>query len=243
MNDIQEIISLLKQYLENSVAPNGLLDNVVEYVLPIFSMLVVIVGGIWTVYTYVKGKNREVNEKVLKEVYAPMFQFFVKNDALAGLKESNIDYKEEPLHEWEKRIKKTEIKKDGMQISVKSVPILNLTKKDFLDMFDEVNLGLAPQELVALFSVYKATIFTVSEGMMSKEGRRADTYRTALEYTIRKHAYEGYMKYCKKLGIVVRKRNDLFEIEDDCIKLKLPDLDDFEIRKKQHITSVFGKQK
>lgn len=242
MTDTQEVMNLIKQYLENNTVPNGFLDNVVDYVLPIFSMLVVIIGGIWTVYTYIKGKNREIDEKVLSEVYAPMFQFFVKSDSLANLKECVIDYKNDALHDWEKNITRMQKNKNGVTISCQIIAIPNFSKEDFLNMFSEVNIGLAPRELVVLFSIYRATVYMEKNETSYEKRERAVAYGKDIEYAIRKHAYVGYMTYCNKLGISGYKTDDLYEIKGDCIELKLPCLDDFKIKRKNAIPAVFGKK-
>lgn len=244
MTDKQEVMNLIKQYLENSVAPNGFWDNVVDYILPMFSMLVVIIGGVWTIYTYIKGKNREIDEKVLKEVYAPMFQFFVKNDSLGNLKEVDTDYEKEPIRQWASITTEYKKSKAGIRLITRCNPILNLSKSDFLDMFNEINMGVAPQELVALFSIYRATDYIAQNIEVSEEKKRAKAYEVEIEYAIRQHAYEGYMKYCRKLGISRIKKNDLFEIKRDCIRLKLRKLDEFKLdelkTERKHITAVFG---
>lgn len=225
MEQLQEILSLLKRYLEINVEPNGFWDNIVQYVLPIFSMLVVIIGGIWTIYTYIKGKNREINEKILGEVYAPMYQFFVKNDSLTDLADENVNYKEVPLLSWEKELAKESISGDEYKKFTETVPILNLSRNDFINMMDRVNIGLAPQELITLFNIYKSTNFVADDIGEGEKSQRADDYRIKIEYAIRKQAYKGYIKCCKKLGISVVKNNDLFCVKSDCIQLKLPSLD------------------
>lgn len=228
MEQFQEIINLLRVYLQNAVVQNGFWDNVVEYWIPILSVLFVITGGVFTLYTYIKGKNREINEKVLGEVYSPMYQFFVKNDALTDLAEGDVDYKEEPLLEWKRR-KTEEIITDGKHgLSVKAIPVLELSRKDFVKMLDSVNMGLAPQELITLFNIYKSANFAADETGEGAKSQRANEYRTQIEYAIRKHAYIGYMKYCKKLGIEKKTENKLFDVKEDCIKLKLPILKEYE---------------
>ena len=225
MNEIQEIISLLKQYLENSIAPNGFWDNVVEYVLPMFSMLVVIVGGIWTVYTYVKGKNKETNEKILAEVYLPLFQFFVTNDSLTQIGNIDIDYKEEPFLVWKSR--KTTFKMEiGKNTRTETVSdIMGLSRECFLESIDKINLGLAPRGLVALLSAYKSVNYAVDAFAAEEEIRnRAIKYRSELEYAIRIEAYKGYKKYHKRLGLLNGVTKDVCKICDDHIQLSLKPL-------------------
>lgn len=228
MEQFQELFYLLQVYLHNAVAKNGFWDNVVEYWLPTFSMIVVIVGGIWTVYTYINGKNREINEKVLNEVYAPMYQFFVKNDAMADLAEGDVDYKDDPFLEWKLRTNEEKVKDGEYMLSVKDVPVLKLTRKDFMAMFETINIGLAPQELVTLISTYTAVNYAADETGDGPKSKRAEKYRTLIEYTIRRQAYTGYMEYCKKLDIAIKTENILFDVKKDCIKLKLPELKLFE---------------
>lgn len=225
MNDIQEIISLLKRYLENGIAPNGFWDNVVEYILPTFSMLVVIVGGIWTVYTYVKRKNKEINEKILAEVYLPLFQFFVANDSLTQIGNIDIDYKQEPFLVWKNR-KTTLTMEIGKTTRTETVSdIMGLSRESFLESIEEINLGLAPRGLVALLSTYKAVNYAVDKFTGEKEiNERAVKYRTELEYAIRVEAYKGYEKYHKKLGLLNGVAEDIFKICDDHIQLSLKPL-------------------
>lgn len=227
MGQLQDISEIVKVYLEKSIEPNGFWDNVVIYVLPILSMLVVIIGGIWTIYTYIKGKNREINEKILSEVYAPMYQFFVKNDALTDFAEGNVDYKEYPLLEW-MREKTVENFTDGEYNIKKEVfGILGLTRKDFIETLDSVNMGLAPQELITLYNIYKTVNYLVDHTGNGPKKDRVNDYQVSLEYTIRCHAYSGYQKYCKKIGINVSSETDLFVVKEDCIKLKLPNLENY----------------
>lgn len=225
MNDIQEIISLLKQHLESSIASNGFWDNVVEYVLPTFSMLVVVVGGIWTIYTYVKGKNKEINEKILAEVYLPLFQFFVINDSLTQIRNIGIDYKQEPFLVWKNR--KAMIRMEiGKTIRTETVSdVMGLSRECFLESIDKINLGLAPRGLVALLNTYKAVNYAADKFTEEKEiNERAIKYRSKLEYAIRLEAYKGYKKYHKKLGLLNGVTENIFKICNDHIQLSLKPL-------------------
>lgn len=228
MEQFQEIINLLQVYLQNAVAQNGFWDNVVDYWIPILSVLFVMIGGGWTLCTYIKGKNREINEQILKEVYAPMYQFFVKNDALTDLAEGNVDYKEFPLLEWKKERTEETVTEGNYKLSRKAVTVLELSRKGFIKMLDSVNMGLAPQELITLFNIYKSANFAADETGEGAKSQRANEYRTQIEYAIREHAYSGYMKYCKELGIEKKTENKLFDVKEDCIKLKIPALREYE---------------
>lgn len=222
---IQKIGSLLLQYLQNSVAPNSFLDNVVEYILPIFSMLVVIIGGIWTVYTYVKGKNKEENEKILEEVYSPLYQFFVINDTLAQIGNLEVNYKIEPFLEW--RNEKTTITWKSGETKTEKIKtnVLGMTREDFIEQIDKINLGLAPKGLVAIIASYKAVNYSIEHFTSDKEiNDRAIEYRSELEYALRVEAYKGYKKYHKRLGLLGDTADNAFSICDDHIQLSLKEL-------------------
>lgn len=215
-NDIHKLIILLEEYLQKTMQPKGFLDNAVEYVLPILSMLMVILGGFWTVHTYVEGKRKESNEQILKNVYLPLLQFFLTNDTLAQIEEIKRDYKEEPLYGWERN--KTVEKSDGTT-KTERISVLGMTRKNLLKQLDEVDLGLAPEELVALITSYKAISYAVDN--FTTEKNKAVDYRTEVEYALRVEAYKGYKKYCKKLGLQKRINQQVFTIEDDHIELNI----------------------
>lgn len=222
MEQIQELMNLLKQYLENSIAPNGFWDNVVGYVLPIFSMLVVIVGGIWTVYTYVKGKNKETNEKILEEVYLPLYQFFVTNDAITQIGNIKTGYKENPFLEWNNRKTTVTVKAGEIKHEEIVSDVLGLTRKNFIESVNKINLGLAPKGLVALISTYNAVNYAIEHFSEDKEiNQRAIEYRLELEYAFRMEAYKGYQKYHKRLGLLNGATKGVFKICDDHLELAL----------------------
>lgn len=215
-NAMYELAIVLKQYLQSNMQPKSVLDNIVEYAIPIIGILAIVVGGGWTVYTYREKKNKEEIERILKEVYLPLFQFFVTNDTLAQINSINISYKIAPFYEW--KIVETEEYPDGTK-GEKTSEILGMSRSSLVEQMNKINLGLAPEELVALITSYKAVICAIEN--FGKEGEKAKSYRKRLEYALRIEAYEGYRKYHEKLGIKRQVQQDVFAIYDDCIKLFL----------------------
>lgn len=234
MEQIQETLNLLEIWLSKNIAPNGFLDNVVEYMLPIASMLTVIIGGVWTVYTYVKGKNKETNEKILENVYLPLFQFFATNDSLTQIGSIAInDYKKTPLLEWGRKLKTVKMEIGNTTVREEKSDVLGLTRAKLLEAIEKVNLGLAPKGLVALISAYKATNYAVEHFTGDNEiYRRAIDYRDELEYSLRVEAYKGYQKYHKRLGLLNGTtlgffngtKRDVFKLCKDHIQLALKPL-------------------
>ena len=94
-----------------------------------------------------------------------------------------------------------------------------MSRSSLVEQMNKINLGLAPEELVALITSYKAVICAIEN--FGKEGEKAKSYRKRLEYALRIEAYEGYRKYQEKLGIKRQVQQDVFAIYDDCIKLFL----------------------
>lgn len=222
MNEMKEIVNLIKQCLEQNLSPNSFWDNMVEYILPIFSMLIVIVGGFWTVYTYVKGKNKEANQRVLEEVYLPLFQFFVINDSLTQIGDININYKEEPFLVWTSQ--KTTLKiEEGKTIQTESkTDVMGLSRKSLIEYIEKINLGLSPKNLVALLTSYKAVNYAVETFTGDEQiYRRAIEYRSELEYAIRVEAYKGYKRYHKKLELLNGTTKKVFTIYDDHLQLAI----------------------
>lgn len=216
-NDIHELILLLEQYLQNAMQTKGWLDCVVEYILPIVSMLVVIGGGIWTAWTYINGKRKESNEQVLKNVYLPLLCFFITNNTLSQIAGLKIDYKKEPLYEWES-VEVIE-KSDGTKRE-KRTAALGITRKNLSEQLDKVDLKLAPAELVALITSYRAACFAV-DNFKDESNKKAIEYRTELEYALRFEAYNGYEKYHKKLGLQKGNKQRRLSIKKDHIELDL----------------------
>lgn len=98
-----EILKLLKDYLQQVTAERTWLDNCVDYWIPLVGVIVLVATSLAAVYKYFREKNRDLNEKILKEVYAPLFQYIVKQEF---------------------------IREYIPNISVEKYPIISLTKKN-----------------------------------------------------------------------------------------------------------------
>ena len=103
--------------------------------------------------------------------------------------------------------------------------VLGLTRKNFIESVDKINLGLAPKGLVALVNTYKSVNYAIEHFSGDEEiCQRAIEYRTELEYTFRMEAYRGYKKYHKRLGLLNGETKDVFKICDDHLELALKPL-------------------
>ena len=64
-----EILELLKKRLQQAIVGRTWMVNFVDYWIPIIGVVVLVITPLAAVYKYFKEKNRDLNEKILKEVY------------------------------------------------------------------------------------------------------------------------------------------------------------------------------
>lgn len=206
----------------------------VEVWLPIIQLIVVVLGGLAGLYKYYKEKNREVYEKVLAEVYAPLFQYFVKQELLRKLMHIESDYKDTPIIEVTSKTTKTTmtIGKTTQTIS-EPKPVLELSRDVFMDVLENINIGLAPKELFTLLNMYKVTIHVCGGSNKTSDSQlESAIMQGKIEAKLRKEIIKGYKTYHKKLGfkpgesvndILITNDNIVFNIpicEDEKNKLK-----------------------
>jgi hypothetical protein len=54
------------------------IEFIIAYLIPKITCLARILGGIWTLYKYFKGKNRDFYSRILENVYEPFFEELIK---------------------------------------------------------------------------------------------------------------------------------------------------------------------
>lgn len=183
-----EILELLKEYLKQAVVGRTWLDNFVDYWIPIVGVVVLVITSLATVYKYFKEKNRDLNEKILKEVYAPLFQYIIQQEYVRNfVPDLTID--EYPIISVTK--KKTHIGSDTIEIQEV------LRRNDLLTVKKSINFGLAPQDLLVLLNVY--------EIIDSSINNISDEEYFKIEMRLRTEIIEGYLKYRNKLGLDKKK--------------------------------------
>ena len=108
MNNTQQSIQLAVEYLRKVTLPASGLDLLIQYGVPIIQTLVLLGGAMAGIYKYYAVKNREINEKMLGEVYAPLYQYFVKQELFCYVTKMQRDHGDSPILEFtsEKRKEK-----------------------------------------------------------------------------------------------------------------------------------------
>jgi hypothetical protein len=138
------------------------LEIFVENWIPIIQCVVIIFGGIAGLWKYFKEKNKETYIKLLSEVYAPLYQYFVKQELVREIVGMSQDYHETPVIELKSQRTSTTISQNGFNQTITDpAPVLELNRAEFMKALDSVNIGLASKELYSLLSMYKVTIFFV----------------------------------------------------------------------------------
>ncbi|MEG2529638.1 MAG: hypothetical protein RSB02_06140 [Anaerovoracaceae bacterium] len=220
---ITETIELINSLLQRQLEPMLALDIFVGYISPILQLLVILGGAGAGLYKYYKIKNREVYEKLLSEVYAPLYQYLVKQELCRSLLDLPQEYKESPILEITSRKIKTTISATGLhEESAPAVPVLDLDRKGLISILDNVNMGLASKELYTLLSMYKVLVYY--ESQLDKTAHRvltASIMKVEVENKLRKEIISGYSKYHKKLGIQTGGDSDFFTLSEDQINFNI----------------------
>lgn len=178
------IMELLKEYLQQEIIEKTWLDYFVDYWIPIIGAVVLIITSLSAVYKYFKEKNRDLNEKILKEVYAPLFQYIIQQEYIRKFfPDLTID--KYPIISLVK--KKAQTENDGAEIQE------ILRKNDLLTVKKSINFGLAPENLLVLLNLYE-----ISD---SYAPQNSDEEFFRIQMLLRTEIIEGYLKYRNKLGL------------------------------------------
>lgn len=215
---IIETIELINAFLKSQLEPMSALDIFVGYISPILQLIVILGGACAGLYKYYKTKNREIYEKLLSEVYAPIYQYLVKQELYREIAIPDCDYKSSPILEL--LTTRTTSNASGTTSNTETVSGLN--RNELLKVLESINIGLASKELYTLLSMYKVLI-----SMESITDKTADPVLTAavmkvnVENKLRKEIISDYKKYHKKLGVAAVTDNDFFTLTEDQINFHI----------------------
>lgn len=223
MESLRKLIELGIKYLEQSTNPVSGFDWIIQYGLPIIQTIVLVGGAIAGLYKYYSTKNKEVNEKILREVYAPLFQYLIKQELFCFVNRFERDIEKTPILELvrEKRTYKdlgTSENNYGYEVNFTTETILNLDRKEFLKVLDNVNIGLASKELFTLLSMYQVLIYIEDKYNETTDGYLNSTImKVDVENALRSEIIRGYNYYHKKLGLKTLETSKFYKIKGDKI--------------------------
>lgn len=215
---ITETIELINSFLQTQLEPMSALDIFVGYISPILQLLVILGGAGAGLYKYYKTKNREVYEKLLSEVYAPLYQYLVKQELYRKITKFDSNYKNTPIVELTST--KTTSNTSGSTSSTE--PVLGLNRTELLKVLESINIGLASKELYTLLSMYKVLVHIESSTYKTRDDvLTASIMKVDVENKLRKEIISGYNKYHKKLGVAAGGDSDFFTLSEDQIDFNI----------------------
>lgn len=189
-----KLIEEITTYFINANQPIDFWTIVVTYVVPIVGSFIVIVTAVAGVIKYYLEKKRDYAEKMLTEVYAPLYMYLVKQEYLRQRDFPELTSDQMPLFSVEttKRTMTqpiTENAKFEQKVKYEKKSIINL--EDLYKVQERIDFGLVPHNLLVLLSVCQ--IREIRESNLSDEQK-------AIERALKKEIIEGYLKYKKIMG-------------------------------------------
>jgi len=213
MDLLETTIELLNEYLKQLSEPISSIDFLVIYVLPIIQVIVLVGGAITGLYKYFKTKNQEIYQRLLSEVYAPLYQYFVKQELVRKITKDE-HYKEKPILEYCSATTQTDCITNITQVN--NEYLLGLNREELIKVLDSINIGLASRELYTLLSMYKVLVhFDSKPDSELNKFENIAAMKLDIENKLRREIVLGYNKYHKKLGIKGGIENDFLKIKND----------------------------
>lgn len=204
MDKVTQLIDALLLYLQSQSAEISGIEYFTLYAIPIIQLIIIICTAGAGIYKYFQVKNREINEKMLSEVYAPLYNYFIKQELYCSLQSFARDVKESPILEMKSK-KQTSKFSFGESRTVEMVSeestVLGLNRDCFISILNNINIGLAGKELYTLLSMYEVVCHIESGKSFSDGYLNATILKVQIENALRKEILEGYNYYHKKLGI------------------------------------------
>lgn len=191
---MEKLIEEITTYFINANQPMGFWTGVVTYVVPIVGSIILVGSAFAGVKKYYKENKRIYAEKMLTEVYAPLFMYLVKQEYLRGKDFPELTPEDVPLFSAETTERTimpptTDDGKIEQKVKYKKEDIISL--KEFYKVQEKVNFGLVPHNLLVLLLICQ--INENVEKDLSDEQKKA-------EKALKKEIIEGYLKYKKNMG-------------------------------------------
>lgn len=219
-----ELIELIRTYLIQATKQQNIVEVFISYWIPIIQLLIVLFGAIAGLYKYYSTKNKEINEKMLSEVYAPLYQYFVKQELYCFITNFKRDINEAPIIELTSKSTKQTFSFGGndhgkVKSEISTQVVLGLNREEFLKVLESINIGLASKELYTLLNMYKVLIHF--EGMSDKTSEaflNATIMKVDVENALRAEIIKGYEHYHKKLKLDKITSSGFYRIKDNNIE-------------------------
>lgn len=205
MDDLNEILKLLKLYLAKNTANVGFWHlSSFKDLLPIVQAVGIIGAAIAGFVKYINTKNKEIYEKILNEVYAPLYMRIVKQEYIRKLYLKTTPVEEATILSITKTEQRSKIGNTAANlISEPETKVSSfINKNNFIDVMKGINSGLASQKLLTLMACYESSIYISNESSKESNGYyENEIIKEHIELEIYEEIIKGYQYYYKKLGL------------------------------------------
>lgn len=205
--NIQDILLNIKDILIN--IQDLLKDNTDR-----ISVVVLCLSALAALWKYFYEKNKEINLKLLSELYAPLYSQLIKQEIYVamhnGKNRSKREKNEAPLYSIHNKTQ--EWNSDTHQMEENREAYLNIDVGTILKKLDQINTGLAPKKFYSLLSMYQV-IFTQEEKSVNYLKKKSNIEEihdfdqfidqvkenTATNETLKKEM-DYWISYCKRVA-------------------------------------------
>lgn len=191
---MEKLIEEITEYFINANQPMGVCTIVVTYIVPIVGSIMLVATAIAGIIKYYKEKNRIYAEKMLTEVYAPLYIYLVKQEYLRQKDFPKLMPEDVPLFSVEttkRTMTQPTIESGKFEQKVKYEKESIISLEDLYKVQEQIDFGLVPHNLLVLLSICQ--IKEIREEDLSDEQK-------SMERALKKEIIEGYLKYRKIMG-------------------------------------------
>jgi len=169
------------------------------------TVITAILGAWATISKYFYEKNRQIYERRLNEVYAPLYGLVIKQEKFREMYLPNVTRQEAPIFTSENKSSKQTLSfnSSGMNVSSEETKEVGFfDRKKFITTLKETNQGLARPRLLELINQYDLLVYL--EETMEKGGdqwEKATSEKVIVEYGLTEEIISGYQATINKLGL------------------------------------------
>lgn len=215
MENLNDLMELTKEYLLSELQKPSIIDIIVQYIVPCLGVIVLLGTAIAGVIKYYKTKNAEINELILKEVYTPLYGYFVRQELYRKIHKMEDTIEEAPVLE----VTSTKTTCRGSKVEKKVEAFCDLNRDSILKMLNSVNTGLASKELFTLLQMYSVLVEMENKyDQNTNEYLEATILKVEVEKALKLEILKGYKYYYSKLGLKSSSKSGLWVLNKNGIE-------------------------
>lgn len=189
---------------EQTLSPASSWHQFVDLWLPIISTFIVIASAVAAVIKFYYEKHREYRDKMLTEVYSPLFEYIVKQEYVRSANPDAMPLDKYPLISVINR--ENYVTNSEGKLEMQTYENVVFSIEDMQDVTKKINFGLVPSEILVLLSALYVAI--------NKPDVASDEELISLKTSLRNEIISGYIKLYGKRRF---SRNRYIEKKGDTI--------------------------